>query len=394
MRDSVSFLGEEYGELVKKNLEWRMMNLQGPSLPHPIVNGRKMLMLCSNNYLNLSNHPKLKEGALRAIEKYGVGPGAVRPIIGNMEIHKELEGKLANFKGTEASLVYQSGFTVNSGLIPQLMGKGDIIVSDELNHGSIIDGVRLSRADRAVYKHCDAQDLGEVLNEAEKKKYRRVLIITDGVFSMDGDIAPLDEIVKLAREHGAMTYVDDAHGDGVLGENGKGIVHHFRLEGKVDVEMGTFSKAFGAMGGYIAGSEDLRNFALNKSRTFLLTTGLPPALCGACIAALEVIQNEPQWLERLWDNTNYFKKELNELGFNTGDSETPITPIILGESEVTNRFSDQLFREGILGTPIVFPMVARDKARIRTIMNAGLTREDLDFALDAFEKIGKALKVI
>ncbi|MFX0068873.1 MAG: aminotransferase class I/II-fold pyridoxal phosphate-dependent enzyme [Promethearchaeota archaeon] len=394
MRDSVSFLGEEYGELVRKKLEWKMMNLQGPSLPHPTVNGRRMLMLCSNNYLNLSNHPKLKEGALSAIEKYGVGPGAVRPIIGNMEIHEELEEKLADFKGTEASLVYQSGFTVNSGLIPQLMGKGDIIISDELNHGSIIDGVRLSRADRAVYKHCDSQDLGEVLNEVEKKNYRRILIITDGVFSMDGDIAPLKEIVELAKKHGAMTYVDDAHGDGVLGENGKGIVHHFHLEGKVDVEMGTFSKAFGAMGGYIAGSEDLRNFALNKSRTFLLTTGLPPALCGACIAALEVIQNEPQWLKRLWDNTNYFKEELNRLGFNTGNSETPITPVILGESDVTNRFSDQLSREGILGTPIVFPMVARDKARIRAIMNAGLTKEDLDFALNAFERIGKALKVI
>ncbi|MFX1351237.1 MAG: aminotransferase class I/II-fold pyridoxal phosphate-dependent enzyme [Promethearchaeota archaeon] len=394
MRDSVSFLGEEYGELVRKKLEWKMMNLQGPSLPHPTVNGRRMLMLCSNNYLNLSNHPKLKEGALSAIEKYGVGPGAVRPIIGNMEIHEELEEKLADFKGTEASLVYQSGFTVNSGLIPQLMGKGDIIISDELNHGSIIDGVRLSRADRAVYKHCDSHDLGEVLNEVEKKNYRRILIITDGVFSMDGDIAPLKEIVELAKKHGAMTYVDDAHGDGVLGENGKGIVHHFHLEGKVDVEMGTFSKAFGAMGGYIAGSEDLRNFALNKSRTFLLTTGLPPALCGACIAALEVIQNEPQWLKRLWDNTNYFKEELNRLGFNTGNSETPITPVILGESDVTNRFSDQLSREGILGTPIVFPMVARDKARIRAIMNAGLTKEDLDFALNAFERIGKALKVI
>lgn len=394
MRDSVSFLGEEYGELVRKKLEWKMMNLQGPSLPHPTVNGRRMLMLCSNNYLNLSNHPKLKEGALSAIEKYGVGPGAVRPIIGNMEIHEELEEKLADFKGTEASLVYQSGFTVNSGLIPQLMGKGDIIISDELNHGSIIDGVRLSRADRAVYKHCDSQDLGEVLNEVEKKNYRRILIITDGVFSMDGDIAPLKEIVELAKKHGAMTYVDDAHGDGVLGENGKGIVHHFHLEGKVDVEMGTFSKAFGAMGGYIAGSEDLRNFALNKSRTFLLTTGLPPALCGACIAALEVIQNEPQWLKRLWDNTNYFKEELNRLGFNTGNSETPITPVILGESDVTNRFSDQLSREGILGTPIVFPMVARDKARIRAIMNAGLAKEDLDFALNAFERIGKALKVI
>jgi len=311
-----------------------------------------------------------------------------------MEIHEELEEKLADFKSTEASLVYQSGFTVNSGLIPQLMEKGDIIVSDELNHGSIIDGVRLSRADRAVYKHCDAQDLGEVLNEVEKKNYRRILIITDGVFSMDGDIAPLNEIVKLAKKHGAMTYVDDAHGDGVLGKNGKGIVHHFHLEGKVDVEMGTFSKAFGAMGGYIAGSEDLRNFALNKSRTFLLTTGLPPALCGACIAALEVIQNEPQWLKRLWDNTNYFKKELNRLGFNTGNSETPITPVILGESDMTNKFSDKLSREGILGTPIVFPMVARDKARIRTIVNAGLTREDLDFALNTFERIGKALKAI
>lgn len=394
MRDSTSFLGEEYRELVKKSLDWKMRNLQGPSLPHPTVDGKRMLMLCSNNYLNLSNHPKVKEGALRAVQEYGVGPGAVRPIIGNMGIHEELEEKLADFKGTEASLVYQSGFAVNSGLIPQLMGKGDVIVSDELNHGSIIDGVRLGRADRAVYKHCDTQDLRKVLNEVEKKNYRRILVITDGVFSMDGDIAPLNEIVELAKGHGAMTYVDDAHGDGVLGENGKGIVDHFHLEGKVDVEMGTFSKAFGAMGGYIAGSQDLRSFALNKSRTFLLTTGLPPALCGACIAALEVVQTEPQWLKRLWDNTDYFKKELNRLGFDIGTSETPITPVILGESDVTSKFSDRLSEEGILGTPIVFPMVAHDKARIRTIMNAGLTREDLNFALGAFERIGKALKII
>ena len=273
------------------------------------------------------------------------------------------------------------------------MGKGDVIISDELNHGSIIDGVRLTKADRMVYKHKDMGSLGQVLKETENK-YRRTLVVTDGVFSMDGDIAPMDEIVKLAEEYNAMSYVDDAHGDGVLGEKGRGISSHFNIEGKVDVEMGTFSKAFGVVGGYAAGSNDLRNFALNKSRTWLLSGSHPPGVVAACIASLDVLETEPQWVEKLWENTKYFKKEMQSLGFDTGISETPITPVIVGPSSTAKTLSSRLYEEGVFALPIVFPMVARDKARIRTMMNAGLTKDDLDFALNKFEKVGKELKII
>jgi glycine C-acetyltransferase len=339
----------------------------------------------------------LKEAAIKAVESHGVGSGSVRPIAGNMDLHVELEKRLAKFKRAEASLVYQTGFAANAGLIPQLVDKGDLIVSDELNHGSIIDGARLSRAERAIYKHADVQDLQRVLEEAEKHSppYRRILIITDGVFSMDGDIAPLDEIAKLGAEHGAMVYVDDAHGEGVLGEGGRGIVSHFKLSrDKVHVEMGTFSKAFGVVGGHISGSQDLINFAYNKSRTWLLSGSHPPAVAAACIAAIDVLESEPQHVQRLWENTRYFKKAMKDLGFNIGNSQTPITPIIVGESGVAKKLSARLFEEGIFALPIVYPMVARDKARIRTIMNAALTREDLDFAINTFEKIGKELHII
>jgi len=394
MRDPRSFLREEYESLVRSQLDWKLHILEGSSSPRCIVDGREMLMLCSNNYLNLSNHPKLKEAAIKAIQTHGVGSGSVRPIAGTMDLHMELEETLAKFKHTEASLVYQTGFAANAGLIPQLASEGDLIISDELNHGSIIDGVRLSKAERAVYRHLDMNDLARVLEEAEKKSYRRILVITDGVFSMDGDIAPLDEIVKHAKQHGAMTYVDDAHGDGVLGEKGRGIVSHYHLEGQVDVEMGTFSKAFGVVGGYIAGTRDLINFALNKSRTWLLSGSHPPPVAAACKAALEVLEDEPQHVQNLWKNTRTFKKALKDLGFDIGRSQTPITPIIVGESSVARALSDRLYQEGIFALPIVYPMVARDRARIRTMMNAALTEEDINFALNTIEKAGKALHII
>ena len=387
------FLKEEYEELVKKNLDWKLRILESGSTPHSIVDGKKVIMLCSNNYLNLSNHPRLIQVAIDAAKKFGAGSGSVRAIAGTMALHMEVEKRLAKFKGTGSSLIYQTGFAANSGLIPQLADKEDIIISDELNHGSIIDGVRLTKADRAVFKHKDMSELEKVLKESDKK-YRRILIITDGVFSMDGDIAPMDKIVKLAQEYGAMTYVDDAHGEGVIGPDGRGIGAHFGIEGKIDVEMGTFSKAYGVVGGLIAGSQDLVNFAYNKSRTWLLSGSHPPAVAGAQLAAIDVLETEPEHVKNLWDNTKYFKKELVNMGFNTGDSETPITPVIVGESSKAKELSNNLFKEGIFALPIVFPMVARDKARIRTMMNAGLSKKDLDFTLDKFEKLGKKLEII
>jgi glycine C-acetyltransferase len=397
MRNPTSFLREEYQELLKNELDWRLRVLRGPSTPWCNVDGKKVLMFCSNNYLGLSNHPRLKEAAMKAVQTHGAGSGSVRPIAGNMDLHIELEKRLAKFKRAEASLVYQTGFAANAGLIPQLVGKDDLIVSDELNHGSIIDGVRLSHAERAVYKHSDVQDLHRVLQEAETHSppYRRILIITDGVFSMDGDVAPLDGVAKAGAEHGAMVYVDDAHGEGVLGEDGRGIVSHFKLTREtVQVEMGTFSKAFGVVGGHVSGSRDLVNFAYNKSRTWLLSGSHPPAVAAACIAAIDVLESEPQHVRTLWDHTRYFKKAMKDLGFNIGNSESPITPVIVGESSVAKKLSTRLFEEGVFALPIVYPMVARDKARIRTILNAALTRKDLDFAIGAFAKIGKELHIV
>ncbi|MDG7010484.1 MAG: aminotransferase class I/II-fold pyridoxal phosphate-dependent enzyme [Nitrososphaerota archaeon] len=397
MRDPTSFLGEEYRELVRQDLDWKLRVLGGPSTPWCMVDGKKVLMFCSNNYLGLSNHPKLKSAALEAVKNYGAGSGSVRPIAGNMDLHMELERRLAKFKGAEASLVYQTGYAANSGLIPQLAGKGDLVVSDELNHGSIIDGVRLSLAERRVYKHGDADDLSRVLDEAEGSStaFRRILIITDGVFSMDGDIAPLDRVAALGAEHGAMVYVDDAHGEGVLGEGGRGIVSHFRLpRDRVHVEMGTFSKAFGVVGGHISGSQDLVNFAYNKSRTWLLSGSHPPAVAAACLAAVDVLESEPEHVRRLWENTQYFKKAMVDLGFDIGKSETPITPVMVGESAKAKQLSSRLFEAGVFALPIVYPMVAQGRARIRTIMNAALTKEDLDFAIGAFETAGKELRVV
>jgi len=396
-RDPVSFLRGEYEQLVKGEIDWRLRVLQGASTPRCVVDGKKVIMLCSNNYLSLSNHPKVKEAAAEAVRTHGAGSGSVRPIAGNMDLHMELERRLARFKDAEASLVYQTGFAANAGLIPQLADSGDIIVSDELNHGSIIDGVRLSKADRAVYRHCDTDDLGAVLKtvETHSPAYRRILIITDGVFSMDGDMAPMDRIARLASEHGAMVYVDDAHGEGVLGEGGRGIVSHFKLtRDEVHVEMGTFSKAFGVVGGHVSGSRDLVNFAFNKSRTWLLSGSHPPAVVAACTAAIDVLENEPQHVRNLWANTDYFRKGIQSLGFDTGKSTTPIIPVMIGESGAAKKFSQSLFDSGVFALPIIFPMVAKDKARIRTIMNAALERKDLDEALGAFERIGRELKLI
>ena len=396
-RDPAGFLRSEYGQMVSSELDWKLRVLQGPSTPRCVVDGKKVLMLCSNNYLSLSNHPRLKKAAIDAIKKYGAGSGSVRPIAGNMDLHMELEKRLAKFKEAEASLVYQTGFAANAGLIPQLADSGDLIVSDELNHGSIIDGVRLSKADRAVYRHCDVEDLKRVLSKAEEHAptYRRILLITDGVFSMDGDIAPMDRIAPVAREHGAMVYVDDAHGEGVLGEGGRGIVSHFMLKrNDVHVEMGTFSKAFGVVGGHVSGSRDLVNFAFNRSRTWLLSGSHPPAVAAACIAAIDVLETEPQHVKSLWVNTDYFRKGIRQLGFDTGNSQTPIIPVMIGEGGAAKKFSSRLFDLSIFALPIVFPMVSKDKARIRTIMNAALTRKDLDEALSAFEKIGKELKIV
>jgi glycine C-acetyltransferase len=392
-RNPNAFLKEEYDELVKNSFDWKLRILETGSTPHSIVDGKEVIMLCSNNYLNLSNHPRLIQGATDAAKKLGAGSGSVRAIAGTMKLHMDVEKKLAKFKGTESSLIYQTGFAANAGLIPQLAGKGDVIISDELNHGSIIDGVRLTKADRAVFKHRDMGELEKVLKDADKK-YKRILVITDGVFSMDGDIAPMDKIVEISKEYGAMTYVDDAHGEGVVGPDGRGIGAHFGIEGKIDVEMGTFSKAYGVVGGLVAGSQDLVNFALNKSRTWLLSGSHPPAVAGAQLAAIEVLETEPEHVRNLWDNTKYFKKELVSMGFDTGESETPITPVIVGESSKAKELSNNLYDEGIFALPIVFPMVARDKARIRTMMNAGLTKEDLDFTLEKFEKLGKKLDII
>ena len=397
MRDPTAFLGDEYRQLVEADLDWRLRVLEGPSTPWSRIDGKRVLMFCSNNYLGLSNHPKLKDAARRAIETHGVGSGSVRPIAGTMDLHMELERRLARFKHAEASLVYQSGFATNAGLIPQLVGDGDLVISDELNHGSIIDGVRLSRAERAVYHHADVDDLERVLAKAEEHApaFRRILVITDGVFSMDGDIAPLDRIAAQAANHGAMVYVDDAHGEGVLGPGGRGIVSHFGLgRDRVHVEMGTFSKAFGVVGGHISGSADLVRFAYNKSRTWLLSGSHPPPVAAACLAAIDVLESEPEHVERLWTHTRRFKKEMGALGFNLGKSETPITPVIVGESGRAQKLSARLFELGVFALPIVYPMVAKDKARIRTIMNAALSSEDVTTAISAFEKAGRELSLI
>ncbi|MFH1225287.1 MAG: glycine C-acetyltransferase [Candidatus Diapherotrites archaeon] len=394
MPNPTDFMKNVVDDLKSKDLYWNIRVLQSASTPRAKVDGRDVIMFCSNNYLGLSDHPKLKEAAINAVKKYGAGSGSVRAIAGTMDLHVELEKKIAKFKHTEAALYYQSGFTVNSGLIPALLEQGDLVISDELNHGSIIDGVRLTKAERAIYKHKDMEGLEKILKDAQEKKYGKILVITDGVFSMDGDIAPLDKIVNLCKQYNALSYVDDAHGDGVLGDHGRGISHHFGVTGKVDFDMATFSKAFGVVGGCVAGTKEMCEFAFNKSRTWLLTGSHPPATVASCIAAMDLLENDDTLVKKLWSNTKYFKAELKKLGFDTGQSETPITPVMLGKSETAKKFSMELFENGVFALPIVFPMVAQGKARIRTMVTAAHGKKDLDDALAAFEKVGKKLAVI
>jgi len=396
-RHPTKYMGEEYRHLVSESLNWELKELQTASEPVCTIDGKEVIMLCANNYLNLSTHPKVVNAMLEATKNYGAGAGSDRSIAGNMALHEELDIRLAKFKKAPASLTYQTGFMANEGLIPQLCGRGDLFVSDELNHGSIIDGVRLTHADRAIFKHKNVEDLARVMDEAEKHQppYKHIWILTDGVFSMDGDLAPLREIAKIAEEHGAGVYVDDAHGEGGLGEGGRGIVSHFNLTpDQVHVEMGTFSKAFGVIGGHITGCEDLRNFAYNKSRSWLLSGGVPPGVAAACIAAIDVLETEPEHVRKVWENRNYFLKAMQDLGFDTGNSETPIVPVMCGESRTAKDLANFIWKKGIFALPIVFPMVARGKARIRVQLCTKHTKEYLDKAVQAFEEGGKKLGLI
>lgn len=392
MAADLSWMRERYEQLRSQGLDWNPPTLQSASEPRCIIDGQEMVMLSANNYLNLATHPKVVEASIEATRKYGAGSGSVRAIAGTLDLHLEAERVCAQFKQVEAVLIYSSGYTANVGLIPTLVrGSEDIIISDELNHGSIIDGVRLTKASRAVYQHNDMSALEQVLKEHSGSG--RKLIITDGVFSMDGDVALLDEITELADDHDAMVFVDDCHGEGVLGE-GRGIVAHFGLQGRVTFEIGSYSKALGVQGGIVAGSEDVRRHALNHSRSWLLSGSQPPGVAAAQKAAIEVLMSEPEHVQRLWENTGYFRGELDSLGFDTGVSETPIIPVMCGESRLAQDLSAELRKAGVMVGAIVFPMVARDKARIRTQMSAGLTREDLDDVLGKFESCGRELGLI
>jgi len=392
MAADLSWMRERYEQLRSQGLDWNPPTLQSASEPRCIIDGQEMVMLSANNYLNLATHPKVVEASIEATRKYGAGSGSVRAIAGTLDLHLEAERVCAQFKQVEAVLIYSSGYTANVGLIPTLVrGSEDIIISDELNHGSIIDGVRLTRASRAVYQHNDMSALERVLKEHSGSE--RKLIITDGVFSMDGDVALLDEITELADDHDAMVFVDDCHGEGVLGE-GRGIVAHFGLQGRVTFEIGSYSKALGVQGGIVAGSEDVRRHALNHSRSWLLSGSQPPGVAAAQKAAIEVLMSEPEHVRRLWENTGYFRGELDSLGFDTGVSETPIIPVMCGESRLAQDLSAELRKAGVMVGAIVFPMVARDKARVRTQMSAGLTREDLDDVLGKFESCGRELGLI
>jgi len=390
---SLDFIPSEIQELKEAGLYVHIRTLESPQGAWIVVDGKRVLNMCSNNYLGFANHPVLKEAAKRAIDAYGVGPGAVRTIAGTMELHLELEEKLAAFKGAEAVISFQSGFNANLATIPALVGRGDAIFSDELNHASIIDGCRLSRAEIIRYAHNNPKDLEEKLREAEGK-YRRKLIVTDGVFSMDGDIAPLPEIADLAEKYGAMLMVDDAHGEGVLGHGGRGIVDHFGLHGRVDVEVGTLSKAFGVVGGYVAGSRELVEYLRQKARPFLFSSAMTPPDVAACIAAVDILSASTELVDRLWDNTRYFKGEMRKLGFDLGKSVTPITPVMLGDAKLAQTFSRRLFEEGIFAQAIGYPTVPHGKARIRVMLSATHTKEDLDFALEVFAKVGRELGVI
>jgi len=393
VRPALEFMVQELETLKQEGLFVNIRTLESPQGAWIVVDGRKVLNLCSNNYLGFCNDPVLKEAAKRAIDEYGVGPGAVRTIAGTMKLHLELEHKLAEFKGTEAVVSFQSGFCANLATIPALVGREDAIFSDELNHASIIDGCRLSRAEIIRYTHCDADDLKAKLQE-HRHKFRRALIVTDGVFSMDGDIAPLPEIVRLAREYDAFVMVDDAHGEGVLGRGGRGITDHFGLHGEVDIEVGTLSKAFGVVGGYVAGSYELCEYLRQRGRPFLFSSAVTPADVTACIAAVDILLQSEDRVQRLWENACYFQNRLKSLGFDIGKTQTPITPVMLGEAPLAQEFSRRLFEEGIFAQAIGYPTVPRGAARIRVMISAVHTKEDLDFALEKFAKVGRELGVI
>ena len=389
----MEFLKKKVQELKEQGLYKELVTLEGPSDAECVINGKKVINLSSNNYLGFANHPRLKKAAIEAIEKYGAGAGAVRPIIGNMKIHDDLEKLLAEFKREEAVLAFQSGFNCNAGVIQALTDKGDLIISDQLNHASIIDGTRLSKADKAVFQHSDMADLERVLKE-KRNNYNNVLIITDGVFSMDGDIAKLPEIVALAEKYNCLTYVDDAHSSGVLGESGRGTVDHFKLHGRVDVAMGTLSKAIGVVGGYVAGKKVTIDWLKNRGRPFLFSTGLPPAAVGAAIEAVKMLMESTEYTDKLWANAKHFKEGLGKLGYNIGHSETPITPIIIGDEAKTLEFSKKLFENGLFSGPIVFPTVPKGTGRVRCMVTAGHTTEQLDRAVKICEKVGKEMGII
>lgn len=394
MSDRLTWILDELDTLQGQGLFIAIRTLSSPQGAWLDVDGRRVLNFCSNNYLGLANHPHLKNAAQQAIETHGVGPGAVRTIAGTMDLHLELERRLADFKDVEAAISFQSGFNANLAVIPALVGKNDVIFSDELNHASIIDGCRLSRARIVRYRHNDADDLRHVVSETQKEGYQRALLVTDGVFSMDGDIAPLDHLTPVAEEYDLMLMVDDAHGEGVLGRGGRGIVDHFGLNGRVDIEVGTMSKAFGVVGGYVAGRQPVVDWLRQRGRPFLFSSAVTPADAAACIAAVDLLEESTDLVDLLWENGRYFKAGMKRLGFDIGVSETPITPVMLGEAPLAQAFSRRLYEEGVFATAIGFPTVPRGKARIRVMISAAHRTGDLDQALDVFEKVGQELAVI
>ena len=392
MSGALAFLDDEIAALRERGVFRWPRELEGEQAPVCTYDGRRVVNLCSNNYLGLASHPRLKDAACRAIADYGVGSGAVRTIAGNMAIHQVLERRLAAFKRTEAALLFQSGFTANAGTVAAILGREDVVVSDELNHASIIDGCRLSGAERKIFPHKDIAAARRCLEES--RKARRVLVITDGVFSMDGDLALLRDLAALAREFGAIMMVDDAHASGVVGAGGRGTVEHFGVHGMVDIQVGTLSKAWACLGGYVAGSRTLVEYLMNRARPLLFSTSHPPSVAATAIAALDLIEEEPGLIERLWENTRAFKSGLKRLGYDTGASETPITPVMIGDETLAMRFSDRLFDAGVFALGIAFPTVPRGKARVRTIVTAGHTQEDLARALEVFGKVGRELGLI
>ncbi|MBN2550060.1 MAG: glycine C-acetyltransferase [Anaerolineales bacterium] len=393
MAKRIEWIERELQNLKDAGLYNRIRTLSSPQGAWLIVDGRRALNFCSNNYLGLANHPRLRQAAQEAAQRYGIGPAAVRSIAGTMDLHLELERRMAAFKGVEAAITFQSGFTANLATIPALVGKDDVIISDELNHASIIDGSRLSGAQIIRYAHCDTSDLQRVLSE-NRGKFPRTLVITDGVFSMDGDIAPLDKIYEVVQNYEAVLMVDDAHGEGVIGRGGRGIVDHFDLHGKVDVEVGTMSKAFGVVGGVVAGNAMVVEWLRQRGRPFLFSSAMTVPDTAACLAAIDVLEESTELVDRLWENARYFKAEMRTMGFDTGKSVTPITPVMLGEAPLAQQFSRELFEQGVFAMALGFPTVPRGKARIRVMISASHEKSDLDQGLEAFRKVGKSLGVI